>query len=85
MTFVADQDPTTIEWARTPPPPLLEALETLWGLYQSYACGIPAGQDPAAAAWWNHPDAAAWWKGVTVSYQTAYNVMLRALIEEYAP
>jgi hypothetical protein len=73
VTFVADQNPTTIEWARTPPPPLLEALETLYGLMADYRQTAARG---GVENWVRH---------TAVSYQTAYNVMLRAFIEEYAP
>jgi hypothetical protein len=69
-----DTDPRTIEWARKPPAPLLEALETLHQLWRGY--GSDREQPWAQVEWWEHAES---------SYQTAYNVMLRAMTEEYAP
>lgn len=69
MAFVADQAPGEVEWATPPPPPLMEALETIHAIWQTYLISEEEH---------GHLDG-------TVCYQTAYNVMLRAFHEEWAP
>jgi hypothetical protein len=73
VTVQPDTDPRTIEWARKPPAPLLEALETLYLIWDGYE--EQCREDPGAIAT----------ERARVSYQTAFNVVLRAFAEEYAP
>jgi hypothetical protein len=78
VTVQPDTDPRTIEWARKPPAPLLEALETLHGLFDHY-------RQTAVDTNNGRLTKVEWIAHAFIAYQTAYNVMLRAFAEEYAP
>jgi hypothetical protein len=76
MTFVPDQDPSTIEWARTPPAHMLEALETIQALAAGWRASAESDSElvPTTVA-----------RAHATAYRESARILLRAFIEEYAP